>query len=682
MMKTWEAPGDPTRRCKKGESMFARLCGDYLLDHPRGAQPECLRVARSRAHALANLPFHPGMCGEFWGGPATTHWMPYAIAALPREGRDDKASLAAYHDTTRSFKVGANHTIPDYRTLVDQGLGDFIRRAGDAFQRDPSPCREAMLISLKAVSDYLRRAAAFCRPFHPACAARLEKIATERPETFAEGVQLVMTIHDLLTADNGGANALGRLDQYLFPLYVADASGRGEALDALCHLFVAVDRYHDITNIAIGGMTPDGANAENALSLLILEAVGRVHSPSTNLSARLHDQSGDAFLRGCVKLIATGIGFPAVFNDHVNVPMLVGTGIPVEAARDYALVGCVETVVPGRQVPWSDGRFNMPEIFCSLMRRLEDFDSYEALWSELSRRLAEGLRAYQADYDAALAARPAADYPMPLLSALVSDCIARGLDVNGGGAEFPRFHGIGMMGLATLADSLAVVKKLVFEEKRIPARRLVEALERDFEGDETLRQVCLNHAPKYGNDDPYVDAIAADIVRLASHLSADLRSADGGRLLSCMASNVQNVSAGAATPATPDGRHAKAPLSDAASPSAGRDREGPTAFVNSIVKPDYATQNCTVVNMRFAPAMFQGEAGVARMVALLRRFVAGRGHEMQFNVTDNGVLERAMERPEEFGDLIVRVSGFSDYFVNLAPEVQRDILRRSLHGVA
>ena len=239
-----------------------------------------------------------------------------------------------------------------------------------------------------------------------------------------------------------------------------------------------------------------------------------------------------------------------------------------------------------------------------------------------------------------------------------------------------------MMGLATLADSLAVVKKLVFEEKRIPARRLVEALERDFEGDEALRQVCLNHAPKYGNDDPYVDAIAADIVRLASHLSADLRSADGGRLLSCMASNVQNVSAGAATPATPDGRHAKAPLSDAASPSAGRDREGPTAFVNSIVKPDYAAQNCTVVNMRFAPAMFQGEAGVARMVALLRRFVAGRGHEMQFNVTDNGVLERAMERPEEFGDLIVRVSGFSDYFVNLAPEVQRDILRRSLHGVA
>lgn len=681
-MKPWAAPGDATRRCRRGASMFALLCGDFLLDHPRGSMPECLRVARSRAHALASLPFHPGMCDEFWGGPATTCLMPYAVAALPREGRDDTATLAAYNDTTRSFQVGANHTVPDYRTLVDKGLGDFIRRAEDAFQRDSSPCREAMLISLKAVSDYFHRSAAFCRAFHPAAAARLAKIATGRPETFAEGVQLVMAIHDLLTADNGGANALGRLDQYLFPLYVADATGRCEALEALCHLMVAVDRYHEITNIAIGGMTPDGANAENALSLLVLEAVGRVHSPSTNLSARLHDQSSDTFLRACVGLIGTGIGFPAVFNDHVNVPMLAAAGIPIEAARDYALVGCVEAVVPGRQVPWSDGRFNMPKIFCSLMRRLEGFGSYETLWNELSTRLAEGLRAYRADYEAALAARPAADYPMPLLSALVRDCIARDRDVNDGGAEFPRFHGIAMMGLATLADSLAVVKKLVFEEKRIPARRLVEALERDFAGDEELRQICLNHAPKYGNDDPYVDAIAADIVRLASHLTGDLRLADGGRLFSCMASNVQNVSAGAMTPATPDGRHAKAPLSDAASPSAGRDREGPTAFVNSIVKPDYTAQNCTVVNMRFAPAMFQGEAGIARMVALLRRFVAGRGHEMQFNVTDNGVLERAMERPEEFSDLIVRVSGFSDYFVNLAPEVQRDILRRSLHGVA
>ncbi len=681
MMKPWEAPGDPTRRCRRGESVFAKLCGNYLLDHPRGAMPECLRIARSRAHALANLPLHPGACGEFWGGPAIAWEMPYAIAEFPRDGRDDAASLAAWHDTTRGFQVGANHTIPDYRTLVEKGLGDFIRRAEEALRRDPAPCCEAMLISLKAVSGYLHRAAAFCRAIHPACAARLEKIATGRPETFAEGVQLVMAIHDLLLADNGGANALGRLDQYLHPLYLADEAGRGDALDALCHLMVAVDRYHDITNIAIGGMTPDGDNAENALSLLILEAVGCVHSPSTNLSARLHGKSGDAFLHGCVKLIATGIGFPAVFNDHVNIPMLVATGIPPEAARDYALVGCVETVVPGRQVPWSDGRFNMPEIFCALMRQLEGFDSYEALWSELCRRLAEGLSAYQADYAAALAAHPAADYPMPLLSALTCDCIARGLDVNGGGAEFPRFHGIGMMGLATLADSLAVVKKLVFEERRIPALRLVKALEHDFEGDEELRQICLNHAPKYGNDEAYVDAIAADIVCLASHLTVDLRLADGGRLLSCMASNVQNVSAGAATPATPDGRHAKAPLSDAASPSAGRDREGPTAFVNSIVKPDYAAQNCTVVNMRFAPAMFQGEAGVARMIALLRRFVEGGGHEMQFNVTDNGVLERAMEHPEEYGDLIVRVSGFSDYFVNLAPEVQRDILRRSLHGV-
>lgn len=676
----WKLAGDPTRRCRRGPSMFARLCGDYLVDHPRGTQPECLRVARSRAHALANLPLHPGMVEAFWGGPAIAWEMPYAVTSLPRKGRDDAASQAAWQATVRGFSVGMNHTIPDYQTLVDKGLGDFIERAREGLRRDPSPFREALLIVLQAVSAYMRRAAAFCRANHPDCAARLDRVAWDRPMTFAEGVQLILTVHDLLLADNGGANALGRLDQVLLPLYLADDAGRADALDALCHLLVAVDRYQDITNIVIGGVDPAGANAENPLSGLILEAVDRVKSPSTNLSARLHDASTDAFLRGCVRLIGTGIGFPAVFNDHVNIPMLVGAGIPIEAARDYALVGCVETVVPGRQVPWSDGRLNMPGIFCALMRRLETFETYEALWEALADHLADALRAYRDKYEDELARHPPADYPLPLLSALTRDCLARGRDVNDGGAEFPRFHGIGMMGLATLADSLAVIQKLVFAEKRIAPRQLSDALDQNFEGAEALRQICLNHAPKYGNDDPFVDAIAADIVRLASHLTAGLTLQDGGRLFSCMASNVQNVSAGASTPATPDGRFAGTPLSDAASPAAGRDREGPTAFVNSIITADYTAQNCTVVNMRFAPSLFEGEAGVVRMTALLRRFVAGRGHEMQFNVTDNGVLERAMAHPEAYGDLIVRVSGFSDYFVNLAPEVQRDILQRSLHG--
>ena len=660
--------------------MFAWLCGDYLTEHPKGTMDESLRNAKARAYALAQLPLHEGMCNEFWGGPAIAYTMPYAVSDYTREGRSYETCLASYRATTRPFRVGVNHTIPDYNGIVSQGLSDFIQRAETAFKTAPTPYREAMLISLKAVSAYMLRAADFTHSFHPECAKRLKKVATGRPETFAEAIQLVMTIQDFLLIDNGYANALGRIDQYLYPIYTADKAGQATALEALCHLMAVVGRYGEITNITIGGVGPDGSNAENELSFLLLKAVDRVKSPSTNLSARLHKASSESFLRACVELISTGIGFPAVFNDHVNISMLVSFGIPIEAARDYGLVGCVETVVPGRQVPWSDGRFNMPEIFCIVIKRLETFKTYEDLWKELTKQIAENLKKYRTDYEAALEDFPPEDYPMPLLSALTVDCLARGLDVNNGGAEFPRFHGIGMMGLGTLADSLAVIKKLVFEEKRLPASELAHALEADFEGYEALRQTCINHAPKYGNDEPYVDDIAKEIVETLGELTAKLHLPDGGRLQSCMASNVQNVSAGAVTPATPDGRRAGTPLSDAASPSCGQDREGPTAFVNSIVKPNYTMNNCTVVNMRFSPDQFKGEKGMSCMVSLLNQFVKSEGHEMQFNVTDNTVLEQAMANPEAYGDLIVRVSGFSDFFVDLAPEVQRDILRRHVHG--
>ena len=241
-------------------------------------------------------------------------------------------------------------------------------------------------------------------------------------------------------------------------------------------------------------------------------------------------------------------------------------------------------------------------------------------------------------------------------------------------------HGVGMMGLGTLADSLAAIKKLVYEERRIAPERLMNALKNDFDGEEELRLTLLNCAPKYGNDNEYCDAIAQEIVKFCGELAFEFRAIDGGFILSAMASNVQNIPAGAAIGATPDGRHAGEPLSDAASPNGGRDRNGPTAFVNSIISPDYSKQSCTVVNMRFLPEMFEHESGQKNMLALLKRFIKGGGQEMQFNVTDNRVLEDAVREPEKYADLIVRVSGFSAFFTKLAPEVQKDIMRRNAHG--
>ncbi len=671
-------PGDPFAP-ERRYNLCCYYQGVYYGLNPLAAEPECVRHARALAFALAHLPleFHPEQ--EFFGGAET-----FRADVLPPEiaGEEYDAALSRFRERgVRNFAVGWSHTIPDYRELMTGGLGSFLRRAEEAFQRNPVPEAEAMLIALRGVSAFFLRAAEFHAASRPEAARRLRRVADRRPETFAEALQLMWLIFVILESEGRTHNALGRVDQYLYDAYLRSALTHDEALDLLCQVWAKVEGFHEVTNICIGGVTPEGEDAVNELSYLVLEATGLVHSASTNLSARLGEKTPDDFFLACIDLIRTGIGFPAVFNDGVNIPMLTHLGIPEEAARDYALVGCVETQVPGRQIAWSDGRFNMPRIFTDVVMRLAEFDSYEALWSALVEGLRAGLTKYRDDYNRMLNAFPPERFPDPLLSALTRDCIARGKDLNGGGSEFPRLHGIGMMGLATLADALTAVRKLVFREKRIPAERLVAALKNDFAGEEELRLLLVNGAPKYGNDDDECDEIAAELVGLCGRLTESFRTSDDGWLQSCMGSNIQNISAGAEVMATPDGRHAGMPLSDAASPCGGRDRNGPTAFVNSIVRPDYSQQNCTVVNMRFLPEMFESEAGNLRMLALLRRFVAGGGQEMQFNVTSNDVLERAIAEPEQYGDLIVRISGFSAFFTKLAPEVQRDILRRYAHGV-
>jgi formate C-acetyltransferase len=236
------------------------------------------------------------------------------------------------------------------------------------------------------------------------------------------------------------------------------------------------------------------------------------------------------------------------------------------------------------------------------------------------------------------------------------------------------------MGLATVADSLAAVKKLVFEEGLINYNELMEALDANFEGCEPLKQMLLNRAPKYGNDDPYVDDIAVWIVDYLADEMLRQRVSTGGRYVSAMASNVSNIYAGKEVGATPDGREAWTPLSDAASPYYGRDINGPTAFLRSVARPDYhKVLTGSVVNMKFNPEHFQGEEGAARFSAITHWFVSERIHELQFNFTGNAVLKDALDHPEGYAGLVVRVSGFSAYFTRLAPEVQQDILRRRAH---
>ena len=650
--------------------------------------PEPLACAQAFKSVLDHLAI------EADEGLLLGHCKGFASDRLPEgTSEGEYQSLVEAHQARgqRDFWAGFDHTLADYPTLLAIGIAGYRARVRASMGRHRDPETQAFLqavdLTLKAFSDFIRRLAAEARRAGQharadACAA----IVDGPPRAFREALQLVWLTHLAFRSEGRHHMALGRVDQYLWPFYQRDlAQGRltqEEALELLCHLWARLDEIGEVQNICIGGLTPDGCDATNELSYLCLEATRRVGSPHTNLSARFHDGTPEAFHRACFEVIRTGIGFPAIFNDHVLQRGLVEIGIPIEAARDACMVGCIETMLPGRQPAWSDSRFNTPVYLLKAMERLagEPDRSYERLADLFQAEVAKGVARHVANVNAHMARFPADRYPDPFLSALTRDCIARGRDVNDGGAEVPRFHGICMMGLATIADSLAAVKKLVFEEGRVAYSALLQALRDDYAGAEGLRQMLLHAAPKYGNDEPYVDRIAAQVVQWTSAECLKHKMPDGGRYVSAMAANVQNISAGREVGATPDGRRAFTPLSDAASPYFGRDRNGPTAFLASVATPDYhRVLTGSVINMRFDPDHFQDEAGARRFSSFTHHFVAQRIPELQFNFSKNETLRAAQLDPENYCDLVVRVSGFSARFVELAPEVQADIMRRRAH---
>jgi pyruvate-formate lyase len=647
--------------------------------------PEALVRARAFANVLDHLPI------AIDDGRLARDCRMLTAGALP-SGADDPLynTLLEEHQARgqRDFWAGFDHTLADYPTLLAIGVGGYRRKAREASAIHTDPGAQTFLqaveITLQAFSDFIRRVGQVARlagqhEAAQACAA----VAEDPPGTFREALQLVWLTHLAYKTEGRCHMALGRVDQYLLPFYergLRDGSlTDAEALDLLCSLWARLDEIGEVQNICIGGLTPDGQDATNPLSYLCLEATRLVQSPHTNLSARLHDATPEAFLRACFEVIRTGIGFPAVFNDHVLLQGLDEIGIPAAVARDYCMVGCIETMLPGRQPAWSDSRLNTPLYLLEALRRLaqESQPTYERLIALFRAALAAAVRDHARAVREAIARFPPEQFPDPFLSAFTRDCIERARDVNDGGARFPRFHGIAVMGLATLADSLAAVKKLVFEEGRLALPDLLAALECDFASSEPLRQMLVTRAPKYGNDDPYVDSIAAQIVEWTAEECLKHTLPGGGRFVSAMAANVQNISAGREVGATPDGRRAFTPLSDAASPYFGRDQRGPTAFLRSVAVPDYhKVLTGSVINMRFDPDFYQDEAGAQRFLTFLRYFIAARIPELQFNFTRSEDLLAAQKDPEKYRNLVVRVSGFSARFVELDPEVQHDIIRR------
>lgn len=616
----------------------------------------------------------------------------------------------------RGFLTNFDHYAPDYRKLVTVGLPGLLleldaslrAHAGNGKKTEYLTDMKTALSGLGGMirnyaqtADALIGADGYSDSALAAIRDHCRKLLSGAPQSFEEALQLVWLTHLSFVYEGRYAMALGRMDQYLYPLFVRDIEkgilDEERAVTLLENVFMKLYERHvilggdDVVNICIGGQSREGKCEVNRLSFCVLDAVKNCQIPGPNLSARLPADVSDEFLDECLKSIGTGLGYPALMNDDINIAALGRHGYAPQDLYDYCMVGCIENFIPGKQPPWSDGRFDTPRYFEYLFNRgkairypadgidtgpLGDIRSMDDLMQKYEEQLRCGVKLYVENFNRENSSLDPETFTSPYLSCFCDCCIARGLDINNGGAKYKSAHGVGLMGIGTVCDSLAAIETVVFTEHAASLADIRDAMLRNFDGYETLRDRLLD-APKYGNNLPAADKYAVWFVDFFYNEFGKYRTPDGGPFYLAMAANTNNISAGSLISATPDGRKAGEPLSDAASPTYGRDIRGATSLICSVTRPDYTKVACgTVINQKYSPSMF-GDGRREKLRALLRVYLRKGGQEIQINATSRAVLEDAMEHPEKYPTMVVRVSGYSAIFVTLPRAVQLDILSRT-----
>jgi len=543
------------------------------------------------------------------------------------------------------------------------------------------------------------------------------KLSEEPPSSFREALQSVWFLFVILQMEsNASSFSPGRMDQYLYPFFKNDIESgiidTAYALELIDSLFIKFNQIvymrngHSAKyfagfpigfNVTIGGTGPVGADATNELTYLFLKAQEHIRLPQPNLTARLHLNSPYEFIDECSRIIGLGTGMPQVVNDESIIPSLESAGISPEDALDYALVGCVELSTSGNCLGWSDAAmFNIVKALELAMNNgvcmitgqrlgpetgnLSDFKDYADLENSFRKQIdhfvSKMMKACNVVEEFHLK-----HLPSPFLSSVVDDCLSNGTDVTAGGAKY-NLSGIQAIQGANIADSLAVLKKLVFEEGVIGSSGMLEALRNNFRDNEPLRHICINRVPKYGNDVQWVDELGAYWLRYFASLLKRHKNYRGGQYQMGLFTVSAHVPMGQNVAATPDGRLAMTPLADGGlSPMYGRDKTGPTAVLNSVARmPSRQASNGTLLNMKFLPSFFSNEYDRSKFTALLKAFVRLPVHHVQFNVVTADELRRAKADPDSYRGLTIRVAGYTAYFTELAGDLQDEIIQRTTQG--
>jgi formate C-acetyltransferase len=521
-------------------------------------------------------------------------------------------------------------------------------------------------------------------------------VASERPDSFAQALQLAYLSNFADRMDTpGDASSYGRLDQLLLPFYRADLEGgaltEDDAFDLVCH-FAARQWGRQISNnITVGGLRPDGTDATNPVSLLLLEAM-EATGLELDLSVRLHEGSPERFVRTVARVLRRGFGRPSVYNDEVTVPALIEHGVAPEDARDYAPLGCVEVMIPGRSAFRTMGMgMNLPKVLELTLNQgrclvtgdtvWDDvpahYDSFESLREEYHRRVRDVVR-LAVDVIREDECIEHKFRPRPWLTVLSRGGIRDALDVTAGQPKYDPV-GVTLDGIADIANSLCAVQRLVFEEGRLSLGDLRSVLRADWDGREALRQLVLNRLPRFGRDEEEVDALAREEADHYARCFEDLRTEYGGRFWPMIFGVGTSLIhwKGPRTGATASGRRRTDSLAMSLQPSPAGAQGSTTALLCSVAAVDFGRFPGGVSNVQeLDPALFEGEAGLTRLVELIRGFFAMGGMEFAPNFISEDTLRAARAEPERFRHLTVRLFGLSSYFVSLSRDVQEQVIER------
>ena len=642
------------------------------------------------------------------------------------------------------LNAGDAHLAVNYERILKDGLRGYEKRVKeykatldltDPESIDKYCFYNAVLIVLEAVRNFANRYSVLAkdlaekemnqeRKIELLEISRIcSKVPYEPAETFQEAVQSVWFIQLILQIEsNGHSLSYGRFDQYMYPYYDRDIKNgtikESEALELLTCLWIKTltinkvrSQAHTLSsagspmyqNVTIAGQTTDKKDAVNDLSFLVLKSVAQTRLTQPNLTVRYHKNINKHFLDECIEVMRLGFGMPALNNDEIIIPSFMDWQVKEEDAYNYSAIGCVETAVPGKWGYRCTGMsyINFPRmLLCTMNNGVDltsnkrftkgygyftEMESYEELLKAWDKTIREITR-YSVIVENVIDKASERDVPDILCSALTDDCIARGKTIKEGGAVYDFISGL-QVGIANMADCLAAIKKLVYEEKKITRQELWNAILDDFSSPENkkIQEMLIREAPKYGNDDDYVDQLIVEaydsyIEEIEKYPNTRYnRGPIGGIRYAGTSSISANVGQGMSTMATPDGRNAFEPLAEGCSPAHNSDKNGPTAVFKSVSK--LRTNKITggvLLNQKMTPQMLSTEENRQKLELLIKTFFNRlHGYHVQYNIVSKETLIDAQKHPEKHKDLIVRVAGYSAFFNVLSKKTQDDIIGRT-----